>query len=75
MTTSEMTPADFSAVCGNSNNDGFGGNGAWWLIVLFIFAFCGWGGNNGGGFGGGSGYISDNVSVISSRFTSISTNC
>lgn len=32
LTTSEMTPADFAAVCGNNrNNDGFGfGNdGAW----------------------------------------------
>ena len=33
LTTSEMTPADIAAVCGNNrNNDGFGfgdGNGAW----------------------------------------------
>lgn len=52
LSTSEMTPADFGAIVGN-NNDGFGGNGAWWIIILFLFAFCGgWGGN---GFGGGSG--------------------
>lgn len=30
---------------------GFGGNGAWWLIVLLLFANNGWG--NGFGFGGG----------------------
>lgn len=31
--------------------DFFGGNGAWWLIVLLLFANNGWG--NGFGFGGG----------------------
>lgn len=69
LTTSEMTPADFSAVCGN-NNDGFGGgNGAWWLIVLFLFAICG--GWNGGGFlGGNGGGASDNY-VLASDFATI----
>lgn len=54
LTTSEMTPADFAAVTGN-NNGGFGnGDGAWWLIVLFLFAAMGgWG--NGNGFGGNNG--------------------
>ena len=58
LTTSEMTPADFAAVTGNNNNnDGFGGNGAWGIIILFLFALCGgWGGNGFGGFGGGSSY-------------------
>ena len=48
--------ADIAAATGNGrNNDGmFGGDGAWWLIVLFLFVFCGWGnngwGNNGGGY-------------------------
>ena len=31
--------------------DFFGGNGAWWLIILLLFANNGWG--NGFGFGGG----------------------
>ena len=51
LTTSEMTPADFAAVTGNNN--GWGNDGGWWLILLFLFAFGGWGngfGNNGGGF-------------------------
>ncbi|MBO5715245.1 MAG: hypothetical protein J6S23_02485 [Clostridia bacterium] len=56
LTTSEMTPADLAAVCGNNrNNDGFGfgGDGAWWIIILLLF---GWGGRGfGGGFGGGNG--------------------
>lgn len=57
LTTSEMSAADFAAVCGNNRNDGngmFGDNGAWWLIVLLLF---GWGRNGFGGFGGnGGGY-------------------
>lgn len=45
--------ADIAAATGNGrNNDGmFGGDGAWWLIVLFLFVFCGWG-NNGWGNNG-----------------------
>ena len=52
LTTSEMTPADIRAcTCGNDGyGDGmFGGNGAWWIIVLLLF---GWGRNGFGGFGG-----------------------
>lgn len=53
LTTSEMTPADIAACTGNSNNNGwgFGGDGAWWIIILLLF---GWGGRGfGNGFGGG----------------------
>ena len=35
----------------NNGGFGFGGDGAWWLIVLFLFAFAGNGFGN--GFGGG----------------------
>ena len=46
-----MSPADIAAV--TRNNDGFGGFGgdnAWWIIILLLF---GWGGRGfGGGFGG-----------------------
>lgn len=35
----------------NNGSFGFGGDGAWWLIVLFLFAFAGNGFGN--GFGGG----------------------
>lgn len=56
LTTSEMTPADIRAcTCGNDGygNDGmFGGNGAWWIIILLLF---GWGRNGFGGFGGNGG--------------------
>lgn len=57
LTTSEMSPADLAAVCGNNrNNDdgfGFGGNNAFWIVILLLF---GWGGRGfGNGFGGGYG--------------------
>lgn len=69
--TSEMTPADFAAISGNNNGDGFGGgNGAWWLIVLFIFALCGWGGNGFGGFGGSQGGATDGY-ILASDFSQI----
>lgn len=35
---------------GGNDGFGFGGNGAWWLIILLLFANNGWGF---GGFGGG----------------------
>ena len=56
LTTSEMSAADFAAICGNNrnNDDMFGGNSAWWIIILLLF---GWGGRGYGfgGFGGGNG--------------------
>lgn len=60
LTTSEMTPADIRACTANNTTGGyggmggFGGDGAWWIIILFLFVFCGWG-NGFGGFGGGGG--------------------
>lgn len=36
---------------GGNDGFGFGGNGAWWLIILLLFANNGWG--NGFGIGGG----------------------
>lgn len=71
MTANEMTPADLSAVMGG-NNDGFGGgNGAWWLIVLFIFAiFGGWGNGFGGGNAGGNGGAYENY-VLASDFATL----
>lgn len=50
---SEYSLADIKAVTDGNNGDGFGmNNGAWWIIILFLFAFLGWGGN-GRGFGSG----------------------
>lgn len=64
--TEGMTPADIGAICGN-NNSGFGGDGAWWIIILFLFAFCGWG--NGGWGGNGSG--AQQNYVLSSDFATL----
>ncbi len=71
LTTECMTPADLAAVCGNSNgngnNDGmFGGNGAWWIIILLLF---GWGRNGYGGQNGGgsSGYTAQPIVIDSGR--------
>ena len=52
ITASEMTPADIAACTGGGRNydNGFGGDGSWWIIVLLLF---GWGRGFGGGFGGG----------------------
>lgn len=51
--------SDIAAATGNGrNNDGmFGGDGSWWIIVLFIFAFFGWGNNGWGNNGNGGGYV------------------
>ena len=42
--------ADIAAATGggNRNGNGWGDDGSWWIILLFLFAFGGWGGN---GFG------------------------
>lgn len=49
-----MGPADFAAMTGNNSFGGFGGDSAWWLIVLFLFMFNGnWGNGYGGGNAGG----------------------
>lgn len=71
LTSGELSAADVAAVMnggngggGNNGNNGWGGDGAWWLLVLFLFAFNGNWGNNGngnGGNGGGSTYIYSDV--------------
>lgn len=71
MMDNTMTPADIAAVTGNRQGDGFfGGNGAIWLIVLFLFVFCGWGGNWGGNRTGGQGTAMDGY-VLTSDFANI----
>lgn len=55
MSENGMSAADVAAVVGANRDgfDGFGGNGAWWLVVLFLFAM-----NNGGGWlNGGNGNL------------------
>ena len=60
LTTGEMSAADLAAVVGNNGNGngwGFGGDGGWWIILLFLCLFGngGWGNGFGGGNNGGAG--------------------
>lgn len=50
-----LSAADVALIQGRNNNDGFGfgGDGAWLVILFLLFGLGGW--NNGGGFGGGFG--------------------
>ena len=75
--TSELSASDVALLSGrnsNQNGDGmFGGNGAWCIIILFLFVFCGWGDNSWGGFGnrnGGHGSAVDGY-VLTSDFANI----
>lgn len=62
--TSDYSLSDIAAAMGNDN--GGLGNGAWWIIILFLFAFM----NGGlGGYGGGRG-VMDNY-TITSDFTQL----
>lgn len=55
LTNEGMGAADLAAIMGRNGEDGFGfgGDGAWWLIILFLFMFNGNWGNGFGGYGGG----------------------
>lgn len=73
MFSNGVSLADIAAVTGNNrDNDGMWGNGAWWIVILLIFGWGGFGGNGWGGNGAGNGYTDaaiqrgfDNQAVIS----------
>lgn len=50
--------ADIAAVTGNGNNDGFGGNNGWWVLIILLALYgrngFGNGDNAGNGNGGGN---------------------
>ena len=55
-----ISVADALALRNTTGNDGmFGGNGAWWVIILILFGLGGWG--RGTGFGGGNDGVSYNA--------------
>ena len=54
----------------NSGFGGFGGDGAWWIIILFLFVFCGWGNNGWGNNAGNSGGVVDGY-VLTSDFANV----
>ena len=47
-----LDPNAVFAMMNNRGNCGWGDMGAWWIIVLILFGFGGWGNGFGGGFGG-----------------------
>ncbi|WP_317394878.1 hypothetical protein [Blautia hydrogenotrophica] len=54
--TDGLSASDVAVLTGNNgrNNDGWGGDGAWWIILFLIFGAVGWGGY-GNGWGGNGG--------------------
>ena len=73
--------SDIAAVSGNRGGmfgDGFGAGG-WWIILLFLFAFGGWG-NGWGGYGAGANGVTTDVAYnfdiagISSGVRDLSTS-
>ena len=56
----------------NSSNGGFGwgGEGSWFIIILFLFAFLGWGNGGWGNNAGNSGGVVDGY-VLTSDFANI----
>lgn len=66
MMTMPVAPANTS----NGGGFGWGGDGAWWIIILFLFVFCGWGNNSWGNNGNSGGGIVDGY-VLTSDFANI----
>ena len=58
--TMPVAPVGYSGGYGGGNGM-FGGDGAWWIIILFLFVFCGWGNGNWGGNGGMNGGVGSEV--------------
>ena len=70
--------ADIAAATGGSNDGWFGGANGWWIILLFLFAFGGWGN---GGWGNNSNnsaapliYGLDNMSNNADRLYDLNTS-
>lgn len=60
--TDNYSLSDIATVAGNNN--GWGDNGSWWIILFLIFAFAGFGNN---GYGGG---VANNY-VLASDFATL----
>ena len=69
---SGLSASDVALLSRNNGrtNDGFGGDGSWaWVLIFLIFALGGWG-RNGNGFGGGTSGAADNY-ILASDFATI----
>ena len=70
---SGLSASDVALLSGNNgkNNDGFGGDGSWaWVLIFLIFALGGFG-RNGYGFGGGTGVGATDNYVLASDFATL----
>lgn len=59
---------------GGGRGLGFGDDGAWWIIILFLFCFAGGWGYNRGGFGGAGGATGSGITdgyILTSDFANI----
>ncbi len=64
---SGLTASDVAVLSGNTrNNDGWGGDGCWWIILFLIFGMFGWGGY-GNGWGGNGGTNSPGFQGFATR--------
>lgn len=56
--TDGLSASDVAVLTGGTgrNNDGWGGDGCWWIVLFLLFGMFGWGGfgNGWGGNGGGA---------------------
>ena len=56
--TDGLSASDVAVLTGGTgrNNDGWGGDGCWWIVLFLLFGIFGWGGfgNGWGGNGGGA---------------------
>lgn len=68
-----LSASDVALLSGNNgrNNDGFGSDGNWaWVLIFLIFALGGFG-RNGYGFGGGTGVGATDNYVLASDFATL----
>lgn len=64
-------PMNMPVVPANSDGgNGWGGGNGWWIIILFLAIFCGWGNGNGFGNRGGNSGVVDGY-VLASDFSNI----
>ena len=66
MMTMPVQPAN----TGSNNGFGWGDNGLVWIIILFLFVFCGWGNNGWGGSNGNGSGVVDGY-VLTSDFANV----
>ena len=59
--TMPVAPVGYSGGGYGGGNGMFGGDGAWWIIILFLFVFLGWGNGSWGGNGGMNGGVGSEV--------------